>query len=199
LENVPEAWPPRPQSELPLFALPGVWLFPYVILPLHVFEERYRQMIEDNLDGPGRIVLGTVQAGHEDELEGSPPVYDIAGLGEIGRHESLPDGRYNILLVGLRRVHVREVESDRLYRKVVTEPALRKRLVDAILERTVGTTTIPPQVSISHLTDLLTLRMPLPQEVVSELFCDLDERHRAERALAEHEIRPHPDASEEGE
>ncbi len=57
-----------------MFALPQVWLFPYVILPLHVFEERYRQMIEDNLDGQGRIVLGTVQQGQEDDLLGNPAV-----------------------------------------------------------------------------------------------------------------------------
>jgi len=89
-EPIPESWPPEDPSDVtrrvvPLFALPHVWLFPYVILPLHIFEERYKQMIQDILDGPGRIVLATVQDGHEDDLAGSPPVYPIAGLGEIGR------------------------------------------------------------------------------------------------------------------
>ena len=60
---------------VPLFPLPNLWLFPSVVLPLHVFEERYRQMIEDSLDGVGRLVLGTIQAGHELDSAGSPPVF----------------------------------------------------------------------------------------------------------------------------
>ena len=63
---------------VPLFPLPRVWLFPYVVLPLYVFEERYRQMIEDSLDGPGRIVLGTVEQG--------------ASPGEIARYFQLYGG-----------------------------------------------------------------------------------------------------------
>src|SRR5262245_4175143 len=80
-------------------------------------------MIEDCLDGPGRIVLGTIRGGHEREAAGAPPIHPLAGLGEIGRHEHLADGRYRILLVGLQRVFVREVPSDRLYRKVEVHPA----------------------------------------------------------------------------
>src|SRR6185436_20389622 len=91
------------------------------IVPLHIFEPRYRQMVEDMLDGPGRLVMGTVLEGHEGEIADAPPLYPVAGIGEIGRHEHLPDGRFNILLVGLARVRIREVESDRLYRKVETE------------------------------------------------------------------------------
>ena len=187
---------------VPLFALPQVWLFPYVILPLHVFEERYRQMIEDNLDGQGRIVLGTVQQGQEDDLLGNPAVYPIAGLGEIGRHERLAGGDFNILLVGLQRVRIEEVPSDRLYRRVEVEPAieiavpeehegeLKQRLIAAILKRTDDLTSIPPQVSASHLADLLTLRMPLPHDVLCHLYGELDAEARAHLALEEHDRRP---------
>src|SRR5215468_1542148 len=103
---------------VPMFPLPGVFLFPGQLLPLHIFEPRYREMIGDLLDGPGRLVMGTVLPDHESELPGAPPMYPTAGLGEIGRHEHLADGRFNILLVGLSRVSIREVESERLYRKV---------------------------------------------------------------------------------
>ena len=63
MEPIPQNWPPDEpvRRVVPLFPLPQVWLFPYVVLPLHVFEERYRQMVEDSLDGPGRIVLGTIR------------------------------------------------------------------------------------------------------------------------------------------
>ena len=204
MDPIPESWPPEdvPRRKVPLFALPNVWLFPYVILPLHIFEERYRQMIEDNLDGTGRIVLGTILEGHENDPSGAPPVHPIAGLGEIGRHERLEDGRYDVLLVGLQRVRITETESDRLYRQVEFEPVtetpvpepveaeLRSQLIEAILERTDGLTAIPPEVSASHLADLLTLRMPLPHDILASLYGELDAETRARRALEEHAVRP---------
>jgi len=215
---IPESWPPEDPADaqrrvVPLFALPHVWLFPYVILPLHIFEERYKAMIRDMLDGPGRIVLGTVQEGFEDDVTGNPPVHPIGGLGEICRHEKLPDGRFNILLVGLQRVRIHEIESETPYRQVEIEPVteiqvpvgheedLRSSLIAAILERTKEVVSIPPQVSVSHLADLLTLRMPLPHDVLSDLYAELDEEKRAERALQEHVVRPQlePDEGAEDE
>jgi Lon protease-like protein len=195
---------------VPLFPLPRVWLFPYVVLPLNIFEERYRQMIEDSLDGPGRIVLGTVEQGAEAQLSGTPPVYPVAGLGEIGRHQRLDDGRFNVWLVGLQRVLVREVPSERLYRRVEVQPAqeiavpaereaeLRSRLVSAILERTQNLATIPPLVPLSHLTDLLVLRVPLAFQDLNQLFAELDVERRALRALELHEVRPKKSGPAEG-
>jgi len=185
-----------------MFPLPRVWLFPYVALPLYVFEDRYRQMIEDSLDGPGRIVLATVQRDEEDRLAGSPRVYPVAGLGEIGRHDRRGDGCFDVLLVGLQRVRVREVPSDRLYRKVEVEPleevpvpaerhdVLRGRLVAAIRERTEGLTELPAAMPLSHLADLLLLRIPLEFEDMSELHAELDVERRARRALELHGRRP---------
>ena len=191
-----------PARVVPLFPLAEVWLFPSVVLPLHVFEPRYRQMIEDSLDGPGRLVLGTIQAEHEHESAGNPPIYPIAGLGEIGRHEHLEDGRFNILLVGLQRVFVQEAPSDRLYRKVeihpaaeiavpvAREPALRQELIEALKARTENLPPIPKELSTSHLTDMLCLRMPLPHDVLSQLYCELDVERRARAALEQHGLRP---------
>ena len=48
----------------PLFPLPNVFLFPGCVMPLHVFEPRYRQMVEDLLDGPGQVVMGTLEQDH---------------------------------------------------------------------------------------------------------------------------------------
>ncbi|MEW6071838.1 MAG: LON peptidase substrate-binding domain-containing protein [Planctomycetota bacterium] len=204
MDPIPAAWPPHPaggdprKRVVPLFPLLNVWLFPYVVLPLHVSEERYRRMIEDSLDGPGRIVLGTVAEEHKDELAGSPPVLPVAGLGEIGRHQRLPDGGFQILLVGLQRVRVREVPSDRPYRRVEIEPVIevqirrehepkvRADLVAAILERTEKLTAIPPQVPTSHLADLLALRMPLPPPEMNRLYGELDVEARARAALELH-------------
>jgi Lon protease-like protein len=187
---------------VPLFPLPDVWLFPGVIMPLNVFEERYVQMVEDCLDGPGRIVLGTIRSGHETAATGDPPIYPLAGLGEIGRHERKNDGRYEILLVGLQRVFVREVDSDRLYRRVEMrpvaekpideerEPGLRKSLIDALEARTKDVPKIPDEFSTSHLIDMLVLRMPLTHGALNGLYAELDVEKRARKALAVHFAQP---------
>lgn len=211
-ERIPDAWPPAGADEpdctavtAPLFPLSNVWLFPGAVMPLHVFEPRYRQMIEDSLDQSGRIVLATVCEGQEKDMAGAPPVYPVAGLGEIARHERLPDGRYLILLLGLARVRIREVPSERLYRRValsefsecpVPEPHvddLRRRLGEAVLERTGELLNLPEDMPIAALTDLLVLRMPLPHPVVRRLYAECDLAERAELALAEHAHRPHLD------
>ena len=202
MESEPEAEEAR---TLPLFPLPNLWLFPSVVLPLHIFEPRYRQMIEDSLDGPGRIVLGTIVAGHEDEAAGAPPIHALAGLGEIGRHEKLADGRYNILLVGLARVHVREAASDRLYRKVEARhaiersvparraAALRLRLLAALKQRTPDLPEIPAGFSLSHLADMLLLRIPLPHAELNAHYAELDVERRALALLEEHDTAPPPE------
>jgi len=213
LDPIPENWPPvEPSSEvLPVFPLRNVWLFPYIVLPLHVFEPRYRQMMEDCLDGPGRIALGTIRGDATEPASGEPPFYDIAGVGEIGRHEKLDDGRFDLHLVGLYRAHVRQVESDRLYRKVEVhraeeipvprerEDELRRALTTALQVRlgdeAAQQMQLPAlaQASLSLLTDVLSIRMPLPHDVLNELFCELDVEHRARRVLTEHEARPQAD------
>jgi uncharacterized protein len=206
VEPIPDAWPRAAGLSLsaPLFPLPGFFLYPGTVVPLHIFEPRYRQMIEDLLDGPGRLVMGSVLEGHESELLGSPPVFPIGGLGEIGRHERLPDGRFNILLVGVRRVRIREVESDRLYRKVEVDlleeiqvpdaklRAIRDALHKAILARCTEFLNLPAQMPVSNLVDVLIQRMELPRATVERLYAELDVAKRAEGALAEHARLPMP-------
>jgi Lon protease-like protein len=102
---------------VPLFPLPNVVLFPHTMLPLHIFEARYRQMVEDALQGEKRIAVAILNAsGREPDVP--PPFYAVAGVGRIVRYTRLPDGRYSIALSGEARVRVEEVASERLYRKV---------------------------------------------------------------------------------
>jgi len=68
-----------PATPVPMFPLPGAFLFPSQILPLHVFEPRYRQMVEDSLDTAGRIVLATLAERSAGALpEEPPPVLPVA-------------------------------------------------------------------------------------------------------------------------
>jgi Lon protease-like protein len=191
---------------VPVFPLMNVYLFPGCVMPLHIFEPRYRQMIEDMLDKSGRLVLGTIQDGVHD-ADGNPAILPVGGLGEIGRHERLPDGRYLIWLFGLARVRLKEVASTRLYRQVEIEPLVEiavpqheaaskhKRIHGALLARSPEFLNLPENLPLTHLVDLLMQRIQLPGSVMQELFCEPDLNRRVDRVLVEHERRPTPPAS----
>lgn len=198
---------PLPQSPVPMFPLPGVFLFPAQVLPLHVFEPRYRQLVEDCLDGPGRIVLGTITD------EGDPPaVLPVAGFGEIVRHEKLADGRYNLWLLGLARVRIAEAPSDRLYRKVVVQPfsevqadpqearLLRSQLHSAAQSRLPDQVTVPATAPTGVLTDLLLQILHLPADETQRIFAQESVAERARMALRAHARSPQspPDSTANG-
>jgi len=109
--------------QLPIFPLPDVVLFPRTVLPLHIFEPRYRAMVKDCLAGDPRLAMALLRPGWEADYYGRPPVYTIAGAGEIIQHEELPDGRYNILVRGTMRIGIlEEVATDKPYRTVRARP-----------------------------------------------------------------------------
>lgn len=186
----------------PLYPSPRV-LVPYGLLELEVVEPESLRMAEDCLDGPGRIVLATVREG-EEEAE-IPSFHPVASLGEIGRHDRLPDGGYRLILVGLKRVLATEVESHRGYRMAEVQPApevpvprereaeLRRELVRAIRQRTSGKVPIPPRIPTSSLADHLLLRMPLSRSLMIDLYSELDTEKRARGALAQHAVLPNVD------
>ena len=98
---------------IPIFPLPGAILFPRSQLPLHIFEPRYKDMVNDALDGGGRI--GMIQP-HAPEDEGAP-LYPIGCVGEIVGVEELEDGRFNIVLLGINRFRlVKEADLETAYR-----------------------------------------------------------------------------------
>lgn len=104
---------------VPIFPLPDVVFFPDTYLPLHIFEPRYRQMVEDCLRGGKRLSVVLLKPGWEVDYYGSPEIYRVAGLGEIVEHVRLPDGRFDILLFGLCRIAIEEeLRSGKLYRLV---------------------------------------------------------------------------------
>jgi Lon protease-like protein len=107
---------------IPIFPLPNVVLFPNVFLPLHIFEPRYRQMVEDALNGDRIIGMVLLRPGWEGDYEGRPPVYPIGCAGVITHAERLPDGRYNIVLRGMEKFRIAGEEADRLYRMATVVP-----------------------------------------------------------------------------
>ncbi len=109
-------------TTLRLFPLPGVVFFPHSVLPLHIFEPRYRQMTKDALEGDHLVTIVMIRRAADWEGEGPPPLEEYGCVGRIVKHERLPDGRFNFLLLGLKRVRLlREVPSQTPYRQAEAE------------------------------------------------------------------------------
>ena len=103
---------------LPIFPLYRVSLFPHALLPLYVFEPRYREMTEHCLSAGGSMAIATLLPGHEAEYQGRPPVRLIAGAGQVVAHRKNPDGTFNILLQGVARVRIdEELPPERAFRE----------------------------------------------------------------------------------
>jgi hypothetical protein len=106
-------------NALSVFPLPNGALFPGTLLPLHVFEARYRDLIRDALAGSKTLAIARLKPGFEADYEGRPPVFDVCGAGRIVEHVAHKDGRYHILLRGISRVRILgELPPATLYRVV---------------------------------------------------------------------------------
>jgi Lon protease-like protein len=106
-------------SRLAIFPLANVHLFPHAVLPLHVFEPRYRDLLRDALAEERLIAIASLEPGFEDDYAGRPPVRSVVGVGVIVGHEALEGGRANILLRGVARARIaRELPPDERYRRV---------------------------------------------------------------------------------
>jgi uncharacterized protein len=113
--------PPDAQalSALPIFPLPNCVLLPGGLLPLHVFEPRYRDLTRDCLAGSHLMAVARLRPGYETSYYGRPPVFERCGVGRIICSEELPDGRFALLLRGVARVEIaRELPAERAYRLV---------------------------------------------------------------------------------
>jgi Lon protease-like protein len=88
---------------LPMFPL-GTVLFPYALLPLHVFEPRYRVMVRECLRNDHEFGVVLIERGSE--VGGGDVRFDVGTLARIVRATELDDGRYALTAVGVRRVRV---------------------------------------------------------------------------------------------
>src|SRR5215472_17359376 len=101
---------------MPLFPL-GTVLYPWLVLPLHIFEERYRQLVSDLLNGPEPREFGVIaiRKGRETGVDGISALYEIgctARLREVMRHD---DGRFELVTVGVQRFRLTDLDHSRPY------------------------------------------------------------------------------------
>lgn len=190
-----------------LFPLPGIVLFPNAILPLHIFEPRYRQLTVDALATDALVTIVQTKRREPQSLAGEPAIESIGCVGKILKHERLADGRFNYLLLGCKRVRlIREIVAQTLYRQAEGEllddceafdpfaPApSREELVALFRLAAEQEETIDPELAkllhsnapLGTTTDLLAHALSLPPSVKQDL---LNERRVAYRAsiLIEH-------------
>jgi len=181
---------------LPVFPLPNVLLYPGAILPLHIFEPRYVQMIEDLalVDDP-QLALALLQPGWDKEYFEQPRFFPLAGVGRLVSVQSAPDGRFNILIEGISRARLLEQETDKSYRVASVEflheempedeqlPELRTQLRQALEQWSEEEVQTDPARGIGYLADVLLLTLGIPIGEKQALFELLDPVQRAQAAL----------------
>jgi len=102
---------------LPLFPLSSVVFFPNTLLPLHIFEPRYKEMVNTALNNEKIIGMALLKPGWEGDYYRNPEVYDVIGMGRIVSSEELDDGKINIVLYGLKRAKIIEIIEELPYRQ----------------------------------------------------------------------------------
>jgi ATP-dependent Lon protease len=187
----------RGVRELPLFPLPVV-LFPGVPMPLHIFEPRYRRLLEDIRLRDNLFGLSYFDASAADSVV--PPVGHIGCVAEVTEVQAMPDGRSNILTVGLIRYRVEsyvehgdpylvgtvaffedeEEDDETLSRRAHEVSSLFQRIALAVRIINDERATLPeiPDVDPEQLSFLVAAAMEIDTEVKLEL---LEMRSTSER------------------
>ena len=101
---------------LPLFPL-GTVLYPGLLLPLNIFEERYRELVRDLLDGPEprRFGVIAIRKGRETGVDGISALYQIGCVATVREVAEQDDGRYHLVTVGTQRFRLASLDKSRPY------------------------------------------------------------------------------------
>lgn len=186
---------------VPVFPLPDLVFFPDTVIPLHIFESRYREMIEDASAGDSLVGMALLRPGYEEDYEGSPEIHPVGTVGRIEQLRPLADGRFLLNLRGLARVAYREIPSEKSYRTACVtlrgeatvdevDPDLESAKIDllsthALLTRALGPTGSPAlaiddKIPFSAAVNRACLDLPVAAELRQELLVvdDIQERRR---------------------
>jgi len=149
----------RLPDEVPVMTLPNCVFFPQALMPLHIYEPRYRRMLKDVL-ATDRIF---VVAGLDLKLAGTPeqfePPHHVATLGIIRACQENANGTANLLLQGLARVGIEQILREEPYRRIAVRPLLSAP----------GAKAADLRILQSDLMRLITLKQKLGVEVAEEM------------------------------
>lgn len=118
------SWPENLEERLvPLFPLPNCVLFPHVVLPLHVFEPRYRAMVRDmqaKTVGERWLSIALLRQGYDGLYHTKlAPIHPVVCVGQMIDCDPVEDGRFTILVLGRRRAVVTAENHEKEYRRIV--------------------------------------------------------------------------------
>ena len=183
----------------PLFPLPNLVLYPGAMLPLHIFEERYREMTKAALSGERLIAMATLRPGWEPDYHAMPEIFPTVGLGRILQDQALDDGRFNLVVLGVGRARVLEEDRSRPFRvgrlelldeRAPTDPRFEQvRLGLLAVYATIVREVLKeqwkadPELPLGTLCDLIAARLELDIVTRHELFGELDVAARAMRIV----------------
>jgi Lon protease-like protein len=194
---------------VPVFPLPDLVFFPETVIPLHIFESRYREMIRDASTGDNLVGMALLRPGYEKDYEGSPEIHPVGTVGRIEQLRELPDGRFLLNLRGLARVAYREIPSDKSYRTARVnlrsespvneeDPGLESAKIDLLSTHALLTRALDPAGSPALAIDAKTpfaaavnracLNLPVAADLRQELLAVddiLERRRRVGRLLDE--------------
>ena len=106
------------EIEIPMFPL-GIVLFPTQLLPLHVFEPRYREMTRDLLAGDGRFGVVLIERGNE--VGGGDTRSDFGCVAQLVQAQQAPDGRFALMAIGVERLRVTRWLPDAPYPRALVQ------------------------------------------------------------------------------
>jgi len=144
---------------LPIFPLPRTVLMPGALLPLHVFEPRYRALVAHARERGDLFAIATLRPGYEADYDGRPAVWPEVGVGRIVAYQPLDDGRSNLVLAFVARGRIvrehaarnpfREVEVALAPAVAPTDPAIFERV--RALVRQIGLYSVEAQAEAGRL------------------------------------------------
>jgi Lon protease-like protein len=197
-----------------VFPLPNLVMFPHVMQALHIFEPRYRALIEEAIEDDRLIALGSLEPGWEGDYEGRPPLRPTACLCRIATHQRTDEGTYNVLVLGVRRLRlIQELPPKKLFRVVESEiiddfeppdappgaaAALQQKLLAAFkqampripnayeqLDQLLGN-----QITLGMLADIVAYTIDLDVETKTKLLAECDVFRRTLTLLEAIQARP---------
>jgi Lon protease-like protein len=105
-------------DEVPVMTLPNLAFFPQALLPLHIFEPRYRRMLTDVLETNRIFAVACLDTGAAAASLSSEPPHRVACIGLVRACQKNDNGTSNLLLQGLCRVSIEAIVSEEPYRRI---------------------------------------------------------------------------------
>lgn len=105
-------------DELPVMTLPNVAFFPQALMPLHIFEPRYRRMLRDVLASNRLFAVAGLDSRRAAQPEAFEPLHTVASVGIVRACKDTGDGTSNLLLQGLCRVRIEGIVAEEPYRRI---------------------------------------------------------------------------------